>query len=371
MLGTDFSEFLPVLFEPSRAHEPSDFSDALSRRRRFFSQQLAARPRAKQSQKQEVRYDPPLISRYVMVYYWMDELLSKAAREGLIDPARPEALWKMQESITKMRGAAADVFMYLYCKIPYIYVHLLTLLVKVYLLVIAAVGGSCIKIAWMAGRPTDVFLAVVMIFFINLTYEGLMHVHIRVWNPLGFDRNDFPQRRYMDFVWSATHQFLYPAKRLKPSFLMPTGVPVALRQPSWNPPTAAAAPGNGNAGAPSGYAGTPYSNAAYYGTPGPRGGMAGFGASPLTQGPLVPAPVVPYQAPGYSMWSLRPVSQAPQPVSQAPQQSLQPPSASQQQLLPPPPPAQPQAQPQVQIQGMQPGVQNSLLLLSRSLLPMY
>ena len=37
----------------------------------------------------------------------------------------------MQENITKMRGAAADVFMYLYCKIPYIYVHLLTLLVKV------------------------------------------------------------------------------------------------------------------------------------------------------------------------------------------------------------------------------------------------
>ena len=35
-----------------------------------------------------------------------------------------------------------------------------------------------------------------MIFFINLTYEGLLHVHIRVWNPLGFDRNDFPQRRY-------------------------------------------------------------------------------------------------------------------------------------------------------------------------------
>ena len=82
----------------------------------------------------------------------------------------------------------------------------MTLLVKVYLLVIAAVGGSCIKIAWMAGRPTDLFLAVGMIFFMNLTYEGLMHIHIRVWNPLGLDRNDFPSRRYMDFVWAATHQ---------------------------------------------------------------------------------------------------------------------------------------------------------------------
>lgn len=45
---------------------------------------------------------------------------------------------RRQDSITKMRGAAADTFMYLYCKIPYIYVHLMTLLVKVYLLVIFA-----------------------------------------------------------------------------------------------------------------------------------------------------------------------------------------------------------------------------------------
>ena len=203
-----------VLFEPSLAERGVESisgisDDSLSRRRRFFAQQLAARPRTAQSRKQETKvHDPPLISRYVMVYFWMDELLSKASREGLIDPSRPEALWKMQDSITKMRGAAADVFMYLYCKIPYVYVHLMTLLVKVYLLVIAAVGGSCIKIAWMAGRPTDLFLAVGMIFFINLTYEGLMHIHIRVWNPLGFDRNDFPQRRYMDFVWAATHQVL-------------------------------------------------------------------------------------------------------------------------------------------------------------------
>jgi hypothetical protein len=56
--------------------------------------------------------------------------LSKASREGLVDRTRPEALWKMQECITKMRGAAADVFMYLYCKIPYIYMHLMTVLVR-------------------------------------------------------------------------------------------------------------------------------------------------------------------------------------------------------------------------------------------------
>ena len=48
-----------------------------------------------------------------------------------------------------------------------------------------------------------------------------MHIHIRVWNPLGFDRNDFPQRRYLDWTWTATHQFLRPKKRILPSFIMP------------------------------------------------------------------------------------------------------------------------------------------------------
>ncbi|EKX51630.1 hypothetical protein GUITHDRAFT_134521 [Guillardia theta CCMP2712] len=194
-----------VLFEPSKAQEssPVRVSDSLTRRRKFFSQQLAARPRTKIRQDLK-SFDPPLVSRYVVVYYWMDELISKAAREGLIDSARPEALWKLQDNITKMRGAAADVFMYLYCKIPYI-----------------SVGGSALKVAWMASRPIDFMLAMLMIFFINLTYEGLLHIHIRVWNPLGFDRNDFPQRRYLDFVWTATHQFLLPMKRLLPTFMIP------------------------------------------------------------------------------------------------------------------------------------------------------
>jgi hypothetical protein len=53
------------------------------------------------------------------------------------------------------------------------------------------------------------------------SYEGLLHIHIRVWNPLGFDRNDFPQRRYLDWTWTATHQFLRPKKRILPSFIMP------------------------------------------------------------------------------------------------------------------------------------------------------
>ena len=84
------------LLHPLTAHALSH-ARALSRWRspsRLLA--LSHTPRTLSHTHEQVRYDPPLVSRYVMVYFWMDELLSKAAREGLIDPSRPEALWKMQ-----------------------------------------------------------------------------------------------------------------------------------------------------------------------------------------------------------------------------------------------------------------------------------
>jgi len=130
-----------LLFQPDKKPKPGQLGEAV-RRRKFFAQQLEARPRSTVRRqtpsvpepKAEPKQESPillqqsplitptepggLISRYCIVYYWIEELLSKAAREGLIDTSRPEALWKMQENISKMRGAAADVFMYLYCKVP-------------------------------------------------------------------------------------------------------------------------------------------------------------------------------------------------------------------------------------------------------------
>jgi hypothetical protein len=47
-------------------------------------------------------------------------------------------------------------------------VHLLTILVKVYLIVIAAVAGSSMRAAWLASRPADFLVAILMVFFMNV-----------------------------------------------------------------------------------------------------------------------------------------------------------------------------------------------------------
>lgn len=103
---------------------------------------------------------------------------------------------------------------------PYIYVHLMTMLVKTYLIVIAAVAGSSLRMSWFLSRPADFTAAIMMVFFMNLVYEGLLQIHIRLWNPLGFDINDYPQRRYQDYVWRATMQFLKKPEKILPSFIV-------------------------------------------------------------------------------------------------------------------------------------------------------
>ena len=96
----------------------------------------------------------------------------------------------------------------------------MTMLVKTYLIVIAAVAGSSLRMSWFLSRPADFTAAIMMVFFMNLVYEGLLQIHIRLWNPLGFDINDYPQRRYQDYVWRATMQFLKKPEKILPSFIV-------------------------------------------------------------------------------------------------------------------------------------------------------
>ena len=88
-----------------------------------------------------------LMSRYMIVLYWCERLVTKLSEEKLLHPARPEALWKLQDCLNSIRIAISTIFTYLYCKIPFIYVQLLTFMVKLYLLVVAIIAGSNMRMA--------------------------------------------------------------------------------------------------------------------------------------------------------------------------------------------------------------------------------
>jgi hypothetical protein len=59
-------------------------------------------------------------------------------------------------------------------------VHLMTVLVKVYLIVIAAVAGSSMRIAWLASRPVDFVVAILMLFFMNVSLSSLGHCFLYI-----------------------------------------------------------------------------------------------------------------------------------------------------------------------------------------------
>lgn len=64
----------------------------------------------------------------------------------------------------------------------------MTVLVKVYLIVIAAVAGSSMRMAWFLSRPADFVAAILMVFFMNVSlaassnpgsFNGLMTFKLR------------------------------------------------------------------------------------------------------------------------------------------------------------------------------------------------
>lgn len=97
------------------------------------------------------------------------------SQEGFIAKGRPEALFKLQTCANNVRIATSTIFTYLYCKIPFIYVQLLTFMVKLYLVVIAVIAGSNIRVAKShLERILPIFLVIVS----NCAYEGILQVNV-------------------------------------------------------------------------------------------------------------------------------------------------------------------------------------------------
>ena len=74
----------------------------------------------------------------MMIYSWLTELLLRTAESGRV--SYPNTIIPLiHADITKQRGAAADLFMFTGCQIPYVYAHLMTGIVKLHLLLVATV----------------------------------------------------------------------------------------------------------------------------------------------------------------------------------------------------------------------------------------
>lgn len=130
------------------------------------------------------------VALYSVVYGWLISRLEEALVDGEVDV--DDRYWStltlsVQGNVTMMRGAAADLMMYLNQPVPLTYTHLLEVTVNIYGLV--AAFGLVARFHWLA--PPIVFI--VLLFFHGFYKLGIhMLDPFREENPfVGFDTSKF------------------------------------------------------------------------------------------------------------------------------------------------------------------------------------
>eukprot|EP00658_Telonema_sp_P-2_P065497 TRINITY_DN54722_c0_g1_i1.p1 TRINITY_DN54722_c0_g1~~TRINITY_DN54722_c0_g1_i1.p1 ORF type:complete len:359 (-),score=40.51 TRINITY_DN54722_c0_g1_i1:58-1134(-) len=132
-----------------------------------------------------------------LAYGWLVDKVVECVNAGTATPAESSGhvLQMIQANITSMRGAAADVVMYLRTPIPLGYVHLVQVIVNIYVFIVAPCGLST-EFASMAPFMS----AVVTTFFSGLLALGRMMM-----NPFHDKMHDrFEVHDYLNGVMQTT-----------------------------------------------------------------------------------------------------------------------------------------------------------------------
>lgn len=103
--------------------------------------------------------------------------------------------------------AAQELAAFINTQVPYAYLHLIALTTKVHLAFIVFYGGGIISGGLEAEQWTRVLFGYVIIVTNNFIYEGLLHIHAMLSNPLGDDDGDFPTHLYVSNTISMCSAF--------------------------------------------------------------------------------------------------------------------------------------------------------------------
>jgi hypothetical protein len=151
----------------------------------------------------EVRILQDKSDKYNIVYVWLGSLLNNAADRGLIRYPNSTVPY-LHTSLASQRFLTSEVFMHLETQIPYTYAHLLTLIVKIHLLMTTASAGTLVGHGLHEHQGINIFWGYIIIFISNLVLEGLLRIHVVLYDPFGDDACDFPLPQYEDYLLETT-----------------------------------------------------------------------------------------------------------------------------------------------------------------------
>lgn len=175
---------------------------------------------------------------YHLVYYWTQALINRCRAAELIISA-PQMLPLMLNKINTIVESGSQIITTVNSQLPYPYVHLVSFVVHMYLLVLATWFGSYLHTG-QRGLSLDlrgqvqgdldqddvevrrsfwvVFWCYVLMGVANVTFQGLLDMHTLLDNPFGNHCAKFPLRAHVGSVTNASRTMLTMAEKFPAAF---------------------------------------------------------------------------------------------------------------------------------------------------------
>eukprot|EP00931_Biecheleriopsis_adriatica_P045152 TRINITY_DN25881_c0_g1_i1.p1 TRINITY_DN25881_c0_g1~~TRINITY_DN25881_c0_g1_i1.p1 ORF type:complete len:576 (-),score=114.77 TRINITY_DN25881_c0_g1_i1:43-1704(-) len=106
------------------------------------------------------------------------------------------------------------IHQFLQTQLPFPYVHMITLLVNVHNIVVAAVAGLKFSVALQSARPAECIAQILQALIVPTMYQGLIQICMFLSDPFGDDIIDFPILEYIVEVSENTNAIVNTTRTL-------------------------------------------------------------------------------------------------------------------------------------------------------------
>lgn len=137
-----------------------------------------------------------------MVYGWCMKAVKDLINQNKINSA---VVGSAINCIGASFMATQELLAFINTQMPYAYLHLLAITTKIHLAFIIFYGGGIISSGIQGDDWTRIALGYTIIITNNFIYEGLLHIHSALENPLGDDVGDFPKHNFASNTRALCH----------------------------------------------------------------------------------------------------------------------------------------------------------------------
>jgi len=138
----------------------------------------------------------PLPFKAQAVWVWQMQLLNHLIWEK---EKLPKGLVKnITDQLMNGRDSIRRMFSFIESQVPYPYIHLLAFIIHIFHLILPVVAGInfSVVIKNQTEHPFSTVVAIFMVLFFTVIYQGILDISDQLENPLGDDEIDFPRMAY-------------------------------------------------------------------------------------------------------------------------------------------------------------------------------